>query len=157
MMVLQLGLLVAMVSSCLALLHTPSPPPPISSTPSPSPPLPSSSPYTCDSLLGASLCPLEVEHSTVEVRGEELHYWVYQPANFTQTSLLPVLLINGGPGYPHNYLLPMKVLACTGRQVVFYDQVGRWVGWYVGRWEGEQVCLQAGRWARKKLNRWSGG
>jgi len=124
MMVLQLGLLVAMVSSCLALLHTPSPPPPISSTPSPSPRLLSSTPYTCDSLLGASLCPLEVDHSTVEVRGEELHYWVYQPTNFTQTSLLPVLLINGGPGYPHNYLLPMKVLACTGRQVVFYDQVG---------------------------------
>ena len=54
---------------------------------------------------------------------------------------LPIILINGGPGMPHNYLLPMKVimttmvgpkfvpsskvLACSGRRVVFYDQARR--------------------------------
>ena len=70
---------------------------------------------------------------------------------------MPIILINGGPGAPHNYLLPMKVddeegdgdvdddgdddgggdsggggdetifllqkvLACSGRKVIFYDQ-----------------------------------
>ena len=35
-------------------------------------------PYTCDSILGSSLCPLEEEHKTLEVRGTTLHYWVYQ-------------------------------------------------------------------------------
>ena len=26
---------------------------------------------------------------------------------------LPIILINGGPGMPHNYLLPMKVIMKT--------------------------------------------
>ena len=38
-------------------------------------------PYTCDSILGSSLCPLEEEHKTLEVRGTTLHYWVYQVYN----------------------------------------------------------------------------
>ena len=38
-------------------------------------------PYTCDSILGSSLCPLEEEHKTLEVRGTTLHYWVYQVNN----------------------------------------------------------------------------
>ena len=67
---------------------------------------------------------------------------------------MPIILINGGPGAPHNYLLPMKVddekgdgdgdddgggdsgggdtifllqkvLACSGRKVIFYDQARR--------------------------------
>ena len=38
-------------------------------------------PYTCDSILGSSLCPLEEEHKTLEVRGTTLHYWVYQVDN----------------------------------------------------------------------------
>ena len=60
-----------------------------------------------------------------QVRGSSVHYWVYQPVGFLQSSsaLLPVITINGGPGFPHNYLLPLKHLACQGRQVVFYDQV----------------------------------
>lgn len=89
--------------------------------------LPSSSPsYTCDSILGDSLCSLEETRSNVTVLNETLHYWVYQPTSFRQEedSLLPVILINGGPGFPHNYLLPMKQLACQGRRVIFYDQVG---------------------------------
>jgi poly(3-hydroxybutyrate) depolymerase len=81
--------------------------------------------YTCDSLLPA-LCPLQERHGTVEVRGATLHYWTYAPEGWSQVpdSLLPVVTIHGGPGFPHNYLLPLKLLACQGRQVVFYDQVG---------------------------------
>ena len=34
-------------------------------------------------------------------------------------------LYKTGPGDPHNYLLPLKQLACTGRKIIFYDQVLR--------------------------------
>jgi L-proline amide hydrolase len=37
---------------------------------------------------------------------------------------LPLLVAHGGPGMTHDYLLPLKVLAEAGRQVVFYDQLG---------------------------------
>src|SRR6185295_15675903 len=35
----------------------------------------------------------------------------------------PLLLLHGGPGCGHNYLLPMKALA-DRRTVIFYDQLG---------------------------------
>jgi len=35
----------------------------------------------------------------------------------------PLLLLHGGPGMGHNYLLPMKALA-DQRPVIFYDQLG---------------------------------
>jgi proline iminopeptidase len=35
----------------------------------------------------------------------------------------PLLLLHGGPGAAHNYLLPLKLLA-DERPVIFYDQLG---------------------------------
>lgn len=37
---------------------------------------------------------------------------------------LPLLVLHGGPGSPHDYLEPLEALAEGGRQVVFYDQLG---------------------------------
>jgi proline-specific peptidase len=37
---------------------------------------------------------------------------------------LPLLVIAGGPGSPHNYLLDLQQIAQNGRQVIFYDQLG---------------------------------
>ena len=37
---------------------------------------------------------------------------------------LPLLVVHGGPGMTHDYLLPLAILAAGGRQVVFYDQIG---------------------------------
>jgi proline-specific peptidase len=37
---------------------------------------------------------------------------------------LPVLLVHGGPGIPSDCLEPVSALAATGRQVIFYDQLG---------------------------------
>ena len=31
---------------------------------------------------------------------------------------LPIILINGGPGMPHNYLLPMKVIITTMKVIM---------------------------------------
>jgi proline-specific peptidase len=36
---------------------------------------------------------------------------------------IPLILIHGGPGYPHNYLEPLKDLS-DDRQVILYDQLG---------------------------------
>jgi L-proline amide hydrolase len=36
----------------------------------------------------------------------------------------PLLCIHDGPGMAHDYLHPLEEMATTGRQVVFYDQLG---------------------------------
>ena len=36
----------------------------------------------------------------------------------------PLIVVNGGPGLPHNYVRSLRSLACDGREVVFYDQGG---------------------------------
>ncbi|HZX23006.1 MAG TPA: proline iminopeptidase-family hydrolase [Woeseiaceae bacterium] len=36
----------------------------------------------------------------------------------------PLLYIHDGPGYGHEYLWPLEAMRSTGRQVVFYDQLG---------------------------------
>ncbi len=35
----------------------------------------------------------------------------------------PLVLVHGGPGFPHNYLLSLKALS-DDRPVIFYDQLG---------------------------------
>jgi proline-specific peptidase len=37
---------------------------------------------------------------------------------------LPVLVLHGGPGFPHDYLEDLSGLTDDGRTVVFYDQIG---------------------------------
>lgn len=37
---------------------------------------------------------------------------------------LPVIVLHGGPGMGHNYVLPFEQLAASGRTVVHYDQIG---------------------------------
>jgi pimeloyl-ACP methyl ester carboxylesterase len=37
---------------------------------------------------------------------------------------LPLVLLNGGPGVPHDYFEPLAEWARAGRRVVFYDQLG---------------------------------
>jgi proline-specific peptidase len=36
----------------------------------------------------------------------------------------PLLCLHGGPGMPNDYLEPLETIAQTGRQVIFYDQLG---------------------------------
>lgn len=36
----------------------------------------------------------------------------------------PLLVLHGGPGSTHNYLLGLSALAESGRQIIFYDQLG---------------------------------
>ena len=36
----------------------------------------------------------------------------------------PVVILHGGPGVAHNYVDAYKLLACGGRAVIHYDQLG---------------------------------
>jgi proline iminopeptidase len=54
------------------------------------------------------------------VLGFRLFYRIFAP----QRSRGTVVCLHGGPGAPHNYLLPLADLAQFGYKVVFYDQLG---------------------------------
>ena len=51
------------------------------------------------------------------VPGGRVDYWMFGSGTKT-----PLVVVHGGPGFPHNYLLPLKKLA-VDRTVVFYDQL----------------------------------
>src|ERR671922_197314 len=37
---------------------------------------------------------------------------------------IPLLILHGGPGAPHDYLENLEALASDTRRVIFYDQLG---------------------------------
>jgi len=48
----------------------------------------------------------------------------YEEFGETRAGRLPVVVLHGGPGATHQYLEPLRVLAESGRRVIFYDQIG---------------------------------
>jgi len=48
----------------------------------------------------------------------------YRVTGDLTTGKPPLVVLHGGPGVPHNYLLRLAALAETGRAVIHYDQVG---------------------------------
>ncbi|MGN6090036.1 MAG: proline iminopeptidase-family hydrolase [Actinomycetales bacterium] len=58
-----------------------------------------------------------------DFEGDRTFYAVYGDGN-PQSELAPLVVLHGGPGATHDYLLPIADLAETGRTVVFYDQLG---------------------------------
>ena len=60
---------------------------------------------------------------TVAFRGYRTWYRIVgDPA--TAAGKLPLLVLHGGPGAPHDYLEDLAALSAGGRPVVFYDQLG---------------------------------
>jgi len=83
--------------------------------------------WKCDDLT-PDLCPLDVVQGNVTIRGIEVVYWRYRRRSLLHSDSskpnFPIVMVHGGPGWPHNYLLPLKQQACHGRDVYFYDQAG---------------------------------
>lgn len=48
----------------------------------------------------------------------------FKIAGKPKKGILPLLVLHGGPGSAHNYLLSLAELAERGRQIIFYDQLG---------------------------------
>ncbi|KAK3271000.1 hypothetical protein CYMTET_20628, partial [Cymbomonas tetramitiformis] len=58
---------------------------------------------------------------SIAVNGLDVACWVY--GDLKHSTQLPLVVVHGGPGFPHTYLQPLAQLACDGRPVIFYDQV----------------------------------
>ena len=60
---------------------------------------------------------------TLPFRGHQIYYRVVGDLAATGARV-PVLVLHGGPGMPHDYLSDFAGLAHAGRTVVFYNQLG---------------------------------
>ena len=60
---------------------------------------------------------------TVGFRGYRTWYKIVGKLDSVSRKL-PLLVLHGGPGFPHDYLEDLAQLADGGRAVVFYDQLG---------------------------------
>lgn len=65
----------------------------------------------------------KTSEGTVPFRGYSTWYQVVGELPAT-SGKLPLLVLHGGPGVPHDYLEDLAGLANDGRAVVFYDQIG---------------------------------
>lgn len=61
-------------------------------------------------------------------KGQKICYWIYGDQTSSKS---PLLVVHGGPGSPHNYLLPLAKLA-KDQPVIFYDQLGCGKSPYLG-------------------------
>jgi L-proline amide hydrolase len=66
---------------------------------------------------------IHISEKQVEFRGWKI--WTQTHGDLGAPSgKLPMLMLHGGPGVPHDYLENMGKLAAAGRPVIFYDQLG---------------------------------
>ena len=94
--------------------------------------------YTCDELT-PDLCDLNVATGRIPISEDGLlvKYWKYSSKQANTSTIdakfpapSPIIVVHGGPGETHNYMLPLKQLACRPdshgrtRDVYFYDQAG---------------------------------
>lgn len=92
--------------------------------------------WTCDEITPNLCDDLEVTTGELVIRSIPVKYWRYKRRkngsnnnnaddNSITSSSYPIIAVHGGPGYPHNYMLPLKQLACnSNREIIFYDQAG---------------------------------
>jgi L-proline amide hydrolase len=64
---------------------------------------------------------MQKSEGQIDFNGYKTYYKIVGSA---KTGKLPLLCLHGGPGVPHDYLEPFEDIARTGRQVIFYDQLG---------------------------------
>lgn len=87
--------------------------------------------WTCDQLTPNLCNDLQVEVGSLVIRSIPVKYWRYKRMGSstvgdedTTISDQTIIALHGGPSWPHDYLLPLKQLACRGAEVIFYDQAG---------------------------------
>ncbi len=60
----------------------------------------------------------------IPFRGHRTWYRIVGDRAHPEPGKLPVLMLHGGPGAPHDYLESLEAVAASGRPAVFYDQLG---------------------------------
>ncbi len=63
-----------------------------------------------------------IKEGTIPFKGYQTWYRIVGEA--TAPGKLPLLCLHGGPGACHDYLESLDAIADTGRQVIYYDQLG---------------------------------
>jgi proline-specific peptidase len=66
--------------------------------------------------------PLREQEGYVPVDGYRVWYWIVGGGSLEER--VPLMILHGGPGAPHDYLENLQALASESRRVVFYDQLG---------------------------------
>ena len=64
---------------------------------------------------------MQIKEGFVPFHGHQTYYKI---VGTCEPGKYPLVLLHGGPGALHNYLLSMTPIAEHGRAVVFYDQIG---------------------------------
>lgn len=64
-----------------------------------------------------------MREGVIEFRGYRTWYQIVGEPR-SGSAKLPLLVLHGGPGLPHDYLEDLAGLAVEGRAIVFYDQLG---------------------------------
>jgi proline-specific peptidase len=67
---------------------------------------------------------IPVTEGFIPFRGFRTWYQIHGDLNEVAPGKLPILMLHGGPGAPHDYLDSLAGFAATGRPVIFYDQLG---------------------------------
>lgn len=71
--------------------------------------------WKCDEMTPNLCKDLIVSTGSFETHSSlKIHYWRYTSPNLDKKNKYPIVVVNGGPGMPHNYDLPWKQLACRG-------------------------------------------
>jgi proline-specific peptidase len=65
---------------------------------------------------------VNASEGTIPFRSRETWYRVVGDGD--EPGKVPLLLLHGGPGAPHDYLESLESVAATGRRAIFYDQLG---------------------------------
>ena len=64
---------------------------------------------------------MEYRSGYIPFHGYQTFYEIFGK---TEPGKYPLLLLHGGPGIPHEYIVSMKGIAESGRACIFYDQIG---------------------------------
>lgn len=81
--------------------------------------------WTCDEIT-PNVCNLSLETGYVKIKSIPVHYWRYKRKDIQkEIEIKSLILLHGGPSWPHQYLLPLRQIACqTDYEVILYDQAG---------------------------------
>lgn len=72
------------------------------------------------SFLFSNEDPIPIKEGYIHFHGYKTWYRIVGD----RSDKYPLICLHGGPGVPHDYLKPLEDVAKTGRQVIFYDQLG---------------------------------
>lgn len=64
---------------------------------------------------------MNIQQGFVDCKGYKTWFEIHGDLSWDAT---PLLVLHGGPGYPHDYLNPLEALAMHEVPVIFYDQLG---------------------------------